>query len=76
MKKNKKEASKIAHFYRGWMTESINVKSSSTVKNYKLTMDIYMDFIYEELGYNENNFLTEKCFSETVISYWLKWPKA
>jgi site-specific recombinase XerD len=75
MNKSRKEASKIARFYRGWMAESINVKSSSTVKNYKLTMDIYMDFIYEELGYNGNNFLTEKCFSETVISDWLKWLK-
>jgi integrase/recombinase XerD len=75
MNKNKKEAAKIARFYRGWLAESIDTKSSSTVKNYKLTMALYMDFIYEELGYNGNNFLTEKCFSEATISDWLKWLK-
>lgn len=75
MNKNTKEAIKIARIYRGWLAESADTKSVSTVKNYSLTMEMYMDFIYEDLGFNGNNFVTEKCFSEATISDWLKWLK-
>ena len=75
MNKNKKEAIRIARLYREWLAESAGTRSPSTVKNYKLTMKMYMDFIYEELQYNGNNFVTEKCFSQATISDWLKWLK-
>lgn len=75
MNKNKKEAIRIARIYRGWLAESADTKSVSTVKNYTLALKMYMDFIYEELGFNGNNFVTEKCFSEATISDWLEWLK-